>query len=200
MVIDWTKFENEARALGYANIAGVDEAGRGPLAGPVVAAAVIIPNSVTISGINDSKKLTEKIRNQIFESVVNNPLIDYGIAIVEPSVIDEINILQATFLAMRQAVAKLSKTPDCLLIDGNQSPKINIPTQLIVKGDSLSQSIALASILAKVTRDKIMEEIAREYPHYLFQKHKGYPTVVHKEIIAKYGLTPHHRKTFKFTI
>jgi ribonuclease HII len=200
MVVDWTKFENEARALGYANIAGVDEAGRGPLAGPVVAAAVIIPEGMIIPGVNDSKKLTEKQRDLIFDTVVKNDRIDYGIAVIDSSIIDEINILQATFLAMRNAVKKLLIQPDYLLIDGNQSPKIDIPTRLIIKGDSLSQSIALASILAKVARDRIMNQIAIEYPQYFFAKHKGYPTLVHKQMIAEYGLTPYHRKTFNFSV
>jgi ribonuclease HII len=196
MSFDWLKFENEAKALGYANIAGIDEAGRGPLAGPVVAAAVILKGPVEIQGVNDSKKISEKKRDFIYQEAINHPNILYGIGIVEPEVIDSINILQATFLAMKTAVDHLSITPDLLLVDGNQPPKIPIQTWTIVKGDSLSFSIALASIIAKVTRDKIMDELDRNLPQYQFSQHKGYPTATHKKLIQQHGLSPYHRKSF----
>ena len=199
MVLDWTKFEKEAKALGFANIAGVDEAGRGPLAGPVVAAAVIIPDNLQIEGINDSKKLSEKLRDQIYEKAIQDPSIQYGIGIVEPEEIDQINILNATFLAMQKAVLALPVKPDLLLVDGNQSPKISIPTWTIVKGDAQSKSIALASIIAKVKRDQIMKEIDQLLPQYCFLEHKGYPTVKHKLLIEKYGLSEYHRKSFRST-
>jgi ribonuclease HII len=199
MTLDWKKFEKEAKALGFQLIAGIDEAGRGPLAGPVVAAACIIADHLYIPAINDSKKLSEKQRDQIYLDYINHPDIDYGVGIVDHGEIDELNILQATFLAMRRAVEQLPKVPDLLLVDGNQSPKISIKTWPIVKGDALSQSIAMASIIAKVTRDKMMNELDHLYPQYGFAKHKGYPTAYHKEMIAKHGLSSVHRKTFKST-
>lgn len=199
MTLDWKKFEKEAKALGFQLIAGIDEAGRGPLAGPVVAAACIIADHLYIPAINDSKKLSEKQRDQIYLDYINHPDIDYGVGIVDHVEIDELNILQATFLAMRRAVEQLPKVPDLLLVDGNQSPKISIKTWPIVKGDALSQSIAMASIIAKVTRDKMMNELDHLYPQYGFAKHKGYPTAYHKEMIAKHGLSSVHRKTFKST-
>lgn len=200
MQIDWLKFENEAKALGYVNIAGVDEAGRGPLAGPVVAAAVILNDQFAIDGINDSKKLSDTARKKIFDQAIIHPGISYGIGIVEPTIIDSINILNATFLAMKRAVDNLNIRPDFLLIDGNQSPKIPVPTKTVIKGDALSKSIALASIIAKVTRDEIMAEIDKLVPQYEFSSHKGYPTLKHKMLIEKFGLSEYHRKTFKFSI
>jgi ribonuclease HII len=199
MTLDWKKFEKEAKALGFQHIAGIDEAGRGPLAGPVVAAACIIKDSLDIPLINDSKKMSEKLRDQIFDEFIHHPDISYGIGIVDHLEIDQLNILQATFLAMKRAVEKLSITPDLLLVDGNQSPKIPIKTWTIVKGDALSQSIAMASILAKVTRDRLMLQLDSLYPKYGFAQHKGYPTAHHKLMIQEFGLSPVHRKTFKST-
>ncbi len=197
MTLDWTKFEKEAQALGFANVAGVDEAGRGPLAGPVVAAAVIIPLNLDIEGIDDSKKLSDKSRREIFSKAVQHPHIQYGIGIVESQEIDRINILNATFLAMKKAVSALNSNPDLLLVDGNQSPKIEIPTWTIVKGDAKSKSIALASIIAKVTRDQIMERLDELMPHYRFRKHKGYPTPEHKLLIKEFGFSRYHRRSFR---
>ena len=197
---DWLKFEKEAKALGYKFIAGIDEAGRGPLAGPVVAAAVILKSNIQIPGVNDSKKLTESKRNDLFEIITNHPDIIYCISRVEHTTIDEINILNATLLAMKQAVDGLSICPDLLLVDGNKSVNSNIPCRPIVKGDSLSLSIAIASILAKVTRDQIMDKLHEEMPQYDFKKHKGYPTIKHKLLIQEHGLSKYHRKTFKSSI
>jgi len=200
MEIDWLKYENEAKALRYSLIAGVDEAGRGPLAGPVVAAAVILIQDVNILGVNDSKKLSEKARQEIYQQVICHENLLYGVGVVEADVIDELNILNATFLAMKKAVEALPEKPDFLLIDGNQSPKIPIPTRTIIKGDALSKSIALASIIAKVTRDEIMKKLDAKMPQYQFLSHKGYPTSKHKQLIEKFGLSDQHRKSFKCTI
>ena len=194
---DWLKLEKEAKALGYKFIAGIDEAGRGPLAGPVVAAAVILKSDIKIDGVNDSKKLTETQRNDLFKIIINHPDIIYSISRVEHFTIDKINILNATLLAMKQAVDGLSLKPDLILVDGNKAINSNIPCKPIIKGDSLSLSIAIASILAKVTRDEIMDEIHKEMPQYDFKKHKGYPTLKHKLLIQQHGLSQYHRKTFK---
>jgi ribonuclease HII len=193
---DWTLFEKKARGLGFNHIAGVDEAGRGPLAGPVVAAAVILPETHDITHINDSKKLSEDVRLSIFDSIKNHPTICYGIGIATHEEIDAINILQATFLAMNRAVANLAIQPDILLIDGNRSPKTAIKTWAIVKGDALSESIALASIIAKCTRDQMMLDLDQIYPNYGFKQHKGYPTKAHRLAVQIHGLSPVHRKTF----
>ena len=196
MMHDWALFEKKARGLGFKHIAGVDEAGRGPLAGPVVAAAVILPESHDITRIDDSKKLSEAVRMSIFSSIQNHPTIHYGVGIATHEEIDAINILQATFLAMNRAVANLSIQPDILLVDGNRSPKTSIKTWAIVKGDALSQSIALASIIAKCTRDLMMLELDQVYPNYGFKQHKGYPTLAHRKAIHQHGLSPVHRKSF----
>ena len=189
------KYENEKYALGYTAVCGCDEAGRGPLCGPVVAAAVILPRDVIIEGLNDSKKLTEKKREQLFD-VIKEVAIAYAIAEASPSEIDEINILNASMLAMRRAVEKLQIKADFALIDGNCSRGFEIPTETVVKGDAKSYSIAAASILAKVTRDRGCIELDREYPVYGIAKHKGYPTKEHMDAVRKYGPSPIHRRTF----
>lgn len=192
---DLWKYEHEAFAAGYETVCGVDEAGRGPLAGPVCAAAVILPPDVQIDGLNDSKKLTDKKRRELYE-VITQCAVAYGIALVDEKVIDEINILQATFRAMGEAIGALAVKPQLMLIDGNRAGQFGVPAQTIVKGDSLSASIAAASILAKVTRDRLMEQYAEEYPQYGFEIHKGYGTKRHYEALRAYGPCPIHRMTF----
>lgn len=188
-------YENAARSKGFSLICGIDEAGRGPLAGPVCAAAVILPENCIIDGLDDSKKLTEKKREALFD-VITEKAIAYGIATASEKEIDEINILQATFLAMRRALNCLDSQPDFALVDGNRDPGLPIPTLTVVKGDSLSASIAAASILAKVTRDRLMLEADKTYPAYNFAKHKGYGTKVHYEALEKYGPCEIHRMSF----
>ena len=187
--------ENRLRAKGYSLICGVDEAGRGPLAGPVCAAAVILPEDVYIEGLNDSKKLSEKKREELYEKITE-VAVAYNIVMVDEKIIDEINILQATYLAMNRAVNGLKTEPDYVLIDGNRIEGMDISHETVVKGDAKSISIAAASILAKVTRDRYIYEIADEYPEYNFKKHKGYGTKEHTEAILKYGPCPIHRLTF----
>lgn len=198
-LLSMSQYEIRLRAQGYRAIAGIDEAGRGPLAGPVVAAACILPEGKLIEGLNDSKQVKEGRREALFEVLSADPEIAFGIAIVDHERIDQINILQATFEAMRVAVAKLPRLPDYLLIDGPQTPRFEIPFQGIVKGDGLSLSIAAASILAKVTRDRMMVEAALLWPEYGFEKHKGYGTAAHTEAIRRFGLCPIHRKSFTLT-
>lgn len=193
--VDWLKFENEAYTNGYELVCGVDEAGRGPLAGPVCAAAVILPKGYVVDGVNDSKKLTEKKREALFD-VIKNEALAYSIATASAEEIDEINILQATFLAMKRAVEGLPIKADFAMIDGNKMPNLDIPMQTIVKGDARSASIAAASILAKVTRDRYMLEMAEKYPEYQFEKHKGYGTKLHYEMLDAYGPSEIHRQTF----
>lgn len=188
-------YERAAQAQGFGAVCGVDEAGRGPLAGPVVAAAVILPEGCIIDGLNDSKKLSEKRREALFDEIRTKALA-YAIASVDHTVIDEINILQATYQAMAQAVAGLSIPADFALIDGNRAPALDIPCQCIVGGDARSASIAAASILAKVTRDRYMVEMDEKYPAYGFAGHKGYGTKVHTEAILAHGPSPIHRMTF----
>ena len=182
-------------SLGLRLICGVDEAGRGPLAGPVCAAAVILPEHLQIPGLNDSKKLTDKKRRELFP-VIQEQAIAYGIGLASESEIDEINILQATFLAMRRALGQLTVRPEIALIDGNRETDFGLPVKTVVKGDSLSANIAAASILAKVTRDNLMMELAQQYPEYGFEIHKGYGTKAHYEALRTYGPCPIHRKTF----
>ena len=189
-------YEMDAREKGYQSVAGVDEAGRGPLAGPVVAAAVILTLDADLQGLDDSKKLSLKKREELFPKIQMQS-IAYGVAVVSPAVIDEINILQATRLAMKQAVEKLISVPDLLLIDGNQKIDFALEQWAIVKGDSKSFSIAAASVLAKVTRDRIMDDYHHLYPQYEFAQHKGYGTKLHRELIVKHGPCPIHRRTFK---
>lgn len=188
-------FEKELISEGYGVVCGIDEAGRGPLAGPVCAAAVILPTDLEIEGLNDSKKLTEKKREALFD-VVKEKALAYSIVMVDEKVIDEINILQATLLAMRRAVETLEIKPDAALIDGNQKPGLGIEERTVVKGDAKSMSIAAASILAKVSRDRFMLELDEKYPQYQFAKHKGYGTKLHYECIEQFGISPVHRLTF----
>lgn len=176
-------------------ICGVDEAGRGPLAGPVCAAAVILPPHIEIPGLNDSKKLTDKKRRELFP-VIKEQAIAYGIGLAGHEEIDRINILQATYLAMERAIAQLSVKPELVLIDGNRAKDFGLPVQTVIKGDSLSASIAAASILAKVTRDDLMLDAAKEYPQYAFDVHKGYGTKAHYEALRAYGPSPIHRMSF----
>lgn len=188
-------YEQAARERGFMAVCGVDEAGRGPLAGPVVAAAVILPENCTLQGLNDSKKLSEKKREALYDAICQAAS-SYAIAMVDHIVIDQINILQATYQAMQQAIAGLSIAADYALIDGNRAPKLDIACECVVGGDAKSASIAAASILAKVTRDRYMMEMDTQYPAYAFGKHKGYGTKAHYEAILKYGSCPIHRKTF----
>ena len=176
-------------------ICGVDEAGRGPLAGPVCAAAVILPEHLEIPGLTDSKKLSDKKRRELFP-IIQEKAVAYGIGLASEAEIDEINILQATFLAMRRALDQLSVRPEIALIDGNRETDFGLPVKTVVKGDSLSANIAAASVLAKVTRDNIMVELAETYPEYGFEIHKGYGTKAHYEALRQYGPCPIHRKTF----
>ena len=193
---DFWIFENEARSQGFTQIAGIDEAGRGPLAGPVVSGAVILPAGFDAPGINDSKKLTPRKRDKLYDQI-RAGAIAVGVGIVDNFQIDEINILQAALLSMAQAAGGLSPAPDFLLIDGAFTTPAKIKQKAIPKGDALSISIAAASIIAKVTRDRIMANYHDRYPEYGFNRHKGYPTKAHKEAIARHGITPIHRLTFK---
>ena len=192
---DLWAYEREAFADGVKLVCGVDEAGRGPLAGPVCAAAVILPPELVIPGLNDSKKLTDKKRRELYD-VITAEAVSYGIAFASEKEIDEINILQATFLAMARAMEKLTPQPELALIDGNRAKDFGLPVRTIVKGDSLSASIAAASILAKVTRDRLMEQYDEAYPQYGFVIHKGYGTKRHYEALREFGPSPIHRMTF----
>lgn len=192
---DWLQYEKEAISKGYSAVCGVDEAGRGPLAGPVCAAAVILPADTVIEGVNDSKKLSEKKREMLFE-VIKEQALSYSIAFASVEEIEEINILNATMLAMKRAVEKLNVKADYAMIDGNRLPELEIPAQFIIKGDAKSMSIACASILAKVSRDRLCYKYAEEYPQYGFDKHKGYGTKMHREAILEYGPCPYHRLSF----
>lgn len=194
-VLSMYKIENEYHKNGYKVIAGVDEAGRGPLAGPVYAAAVILPPDTVIMGINDSKKLSEKCREELYEEICEKAAA-YNIFSVDEKRIDEINILNATYEAMNGAVNGLNAKPDFVLIDGNRIGGMTLPHETVVKGDAKSASIAAASILAKVSRDRFICEMAKKYPQYGFEKHKGYGTKAHNEAILKYGPCEIHRRTF----
>ncbi len=188
-------YEKSLRDDGYISVCGVDEAGRGPLAGPVVAAACILPIDCEIEGLNDSKKLSEKKRDQLFE-IIKEKAIAYSIASASNQEIDEFNILNATMLAMARAIEGLPQKADFALVDGNCVRNFPVPAATLVKGDAKCPSIAAASILAKVTRDRICMEMDKEYPEYNFKKHKGYPTKEHRELVMKYGPCPLHRLTF----
>ena len=190
----WT-LENEIYESGYKLICGVDEAGRGPLAGPVYAAAVILPRGLEIEGLNDSKKLTEKKREQLLEPICSHALA-YSIASASVEEIEELNILQATFLAMNRAIEGLNLKPELALIDGNRCTGIKMESRAVVKGDSKCADIAAASVLAKVSRDRYMLEMAEKYPQYQFEKHKGYGTKLHYEMIREFGPSPIHRMSF----
>ena len=196
LAMDLLEYETKAVTKGYGNIAGVDEAGRGPLAGPVVAAAVIFPAKIDIAGLDDSKKLSPKKREELFPKI-QAEAVAYGVAIVDREVIDKINILQASLLAMKQAVEQLQTVPDLLLIDGNQKIDSTLDQWAVVKGDSKSLSIAAASVLAKVTRDRVMKDYHKLYPQYEFHRHKGYGTKLHRDLIEEHGPCPIHRSTFK---
>ncbi|HEX9154309.1 MAG TPA: ribonuclease HII [Nitrospira sp.] len=189
------EFELEARRCGYRRIAGLDEAGRGPLAGPVVAAAVVLPSRCQLIGCDDSKQLSESERERLYQ-IITERAVGIGIGSATEQEIDRLNILEATRLAMHRAVAALSSQPDCLLIDAVALPGCAIPTRSIIKGDALSISVAAASIVAKVTRDRLMAEYHRLYPHYNFLSHKGYGTDEHLQQLAAHGPCPIHRKTF----
>ena len=188
-------FEIAAMNKGFKTVCGVDEAGRGPLAGPVYAAAVILPVETEIAGLNDSKKLSKKKREELFD-IINDVAISVSVGTASEKEIDEINILNATFLAMKRAVEGLEISPDYAIIDGNRAPNLEIPTETVVKGDGKVMSVAAASIIAKVSRDRFMLKMAGQYPEYQFEKHKGYGTRLHYEMIEKYGVSPIHRKSF----
>ncbi len=189
------EIENSLYKKGYINICGIDEAGRGPLCGPVVAGAVILKKDDYIEGINDSKKISEKKREIIYEEIMKRA-IAVGVGISSVEIIEKVNILNATKIAMKQALENLKVKPDFVLIDGNQKIDIDIPSDVVVSGDAKSISIAAASIVAKVTRDRMLIKWDKEYPEYGFAKHKGYGTKAHIEAIKKYGLTPLHRPSF----
>ena len=190
------EIEMAAKANGYKFVCGVDEAGRGPLAGPVCAAAVILPENCEIEGLNDSKKLSEKKREALYD-VIKEKALSYSIAFASVEEIEEFNILEATFIAMNRAIDSLDTKADYALIDGNRIPKgIKIPCETVIKGDAKSSSIAAASILAKVTRDRLLLEYDKQYPEYNFKKHKGYGTKEHTDLILKYGVSPIHRPSF----
>ncbi len=196
MVSDLWIYENQAREDGYSRIAGLDEAGRGPLAGPVVAAAVVLPSSFSVTGVNDSKKLSEKKRDKLFDDIYTYADA-VGVGIADEKEIDSLNILRASLLAMGRAVANLSVVPEFLLIDGTFQIASAFPQKAIPKGDSKSISIAAASIIAKVTRDRLMLEYHKTFPQYEFNRHKGYPTKAHRNAIKTFGCCPIHRKSFK---
>lgn len=196
MKVDLYKFENELYEKGITHIAGVDEVGRGPLIGPVVAACVVLPKNFKLEGLNDSKQLSEKKRNEFYKYIIENSL-TYGVGIIEPKIIDEVNIYEATKLAMKQAINKAQEKANIehVLIDA-MPLELEIESTSIIKGDAKSISIAAASVIAKVTRDKMMYELDTKYPQYGFKSHKGYPTKKHVEAIYKYGLIEGYRKTF----
>lgn len=189
-------YEEEAYCKGYQCIAGVDEAGRGPLAGPVVAAACILPKGLLIPHVNDSKKLTSKVRERLFERLVTDPTILYAVGIIHAPEIDRVNIYQATILAMWQAVHQLGAQPDCLLVDGMNLPNASVSCVKIIKGDQLSLSIAAASIIAKETRDRLMRDYHQQWPAYGFEQHKGYGTAQHLAALEQHGPCPIHRYSF----
>ncbi len=194
-VINMREIENSVYQKGVKYLCGIDEAGRGPLAGPVCAAAVILPADCVIEGVNDSKKLTEKRREALFDKIVKEA-VAYSVQFVNPDVIDEINIRNATHLAMENAVRSLSVRPEYIIIDGNDKIPFDLPYEYIIKGDAKSQTIAAASILAKVSRDRLMVELDKKYPQYGFAKHKGYGTAAHMQAIREFGVSEVHRKTF----
>jgi len=193
--MDLWELEKEILDSGVTALCGVDEAGRGPLAGPVCAAAVILPHGVELDGLNDSKKLSEKKRDRLYDRIIESA-VDYGIAFASVEEIEELNILGATYLAMNRAIGKLKEVPELALIDGNRSAGISYPSRCVVHGDAICASIAAASILAKVTRDRYMYAQAEKYPQYGFEKHKGYGTKMHYDAIREYGISPIHRPSF----
>ena len=193
--MNWLEYEQNALNNGFKFVCGVDEAGRGPLAGPVCAAAVILPSDTIIEGVNDSKKLSEKKREMLFD-IIKEQALSYCIAFATVEEIEEYNILNATMLAMKRAVEGLEIKADYAMIDGNRLPPLDIAGECIVKGDAKSMSIACASILAKVSRDRLLYEYAKEYPQYHFDKHKGYGTKLHTQALKEFGLCPYHRVSF----
>ena len=192
---DLYTYEAALRTEGYTTICGIDEAGRGPLAGPVCAGACILPAGLVIEGLNDSKKLSEKRREALYEEITAKALA-WAVCLADEKTIDEINILQATYVAMRGAVEGLSLRPELCLVDGNRDPGLGLPTRTVVKGDASCASVAAASILAKVTRDRLMVEYDKQYPGYGFAVHKGYGTKAHYAAVAALGLCPIHRRSF----
>ena len=194
-MMDWYFHQREAQSRGYLRVCGIDEAGRGPLAGPVCAVAVILPGGLEIEGLNDSKKLTEKKREALFD-VITARAEAYGIGWASEQEIDQVNILQATFLAMARAVEALSLLADFALVDGNRMPPLSIPGETIVKGDGKAACIAAASVLAKVSRDRALRKLDQRHPEYGFAQHKGYGTKAHYAAIKQYGLLPEHRRSF----
>lgn len=194
--MDWLLYEKNLYDEGYKCVCGIDEAGRGPLAGPVFAAAVVLPRDVVIEGVNDSKKISEKKREALIEKIKEIAL-SYSVASASVEEIEKVNILNATFIAMRRAFDGLKEVdPDFALVDGNRLPSLPVKSMAVIKGDACSESIAAASILAKVSRDRFMRQMAQEYPQYFFEKHKGYGTKLHVEMIKKYGPSPIHRLSF----
>ncbi|MBE6607060.1 MAG: ribonuclease HII [Ruminococcaceae bacterium] len=189
------EYENKYYAEGFTCIAGTDEAGRGPLAGPVCAAAVILPVGLEIEGLNDSKKISEKKRDMLFD-IICEKAVSYGIAFASVEEIDELNILNASQLAMRRAVSMLTPHPDLVIVDGNIARGFDCKAVTLIKGDAISMSVAAASVLAKVSRDRVCEELDKQYPEYMLAKHKGYSTKLHMDLVRKYGPSPIHRKTF----
>lgn len=192
---DLWQIENEYYDKGYTLVCGVDEAGRGPLAGPVCAGACILPRGLAIEGLNDSKKLTDQKRRMLYD-IITSQAVAWAVCMVDEKVIDDINILQATYQAMRGAVEKLSVKPDFVLVDGNRDPQLGIPTLTVIKGDAKCANVAAASILAKVTRDRFMEDMDAKYPGYGFKVHKGYGTKAHYEALTEKGPSEIHRLTF----
>lgn len=193
--MNWLAYEENALQKGYKYICGVDEAGRGPLAGPVCAAAVILPVDTFIEGVNDSKKLSEKKREALYD-IIRETAVSYAVAFASVEEIESMNILNATMLAMKRAVEGLDVSADYAMIDGNRMPRLDIPGECVVKGDAQSMSIACASILAKVSRDRLLYKYAEEYPVYQFDKHKGYGTKAHVAALKEYGPCPYHRLSF----
>lgn len=189
-------YEKEARLKGYSRVAGVDEAGRGPLAGPVVAAVCCLNQEVHFPEVNDSKQLTQEAREDLFHKITSHPSVSWGVGIVDSAIIDKVNIYQATLLAMQQAIEKLIVPPECLLVDGLALPYPTIPVTKIIRGDALSHVIACASVIAKVTRDDLMRKYDQQYPEWGFAQHKGYGTPAHLAAIAHHGLSPLHRRSF----
>ena len=194
--IDNRQYENELYSKGYKLIGGIDEVGRGPLVGPVVTACVILPEDFVLDGLTDSKKLSEKKRDMFYD-IIMEKAISVGIGIMDEDVIDKVNTYEATKLAMYQAVDNMSVKPDYILIDAMKLDKLDVPSTSIIKGDLKSITISAASVIAKVTRDRMMYELDKKYPMYKFAKNKGYPTKDHIEAIVKYGILKEHRKTFK---
>ena len=190
------QYENQLYTLGLTKIAGVDEAGRGPLAGPVVAAACILPQALHIHGLTDSKKLSASKREKLYQQLTEDPAVCWAVAMADSQRIDRINILQATLQAMKEAVQALTVMPDAVLVDGNHLPVLSMPSHAIIDGDALSFSIAAASVLAKVTRDRMMDMFHGEWPVYGFNQHKGYGTKQHLSALSTYGLCPIHRRSF----